>query len=691
MTKETVYELFDEFLKKLRGRKSMFSENEVFTEGNIKELHKRIVENSIGNEQESPEKHKLIIAKLVLENKKSIDRKDAEKDKKKIVALKNMSFDKDDVNFKRKIECQLGVGLFVGEDQADKGVLELFANLLWLRYLPINGIGVETKLEKIRMLFSKEDALKVTDNLFPKEGVASYGMLQQQIFEDLEALIKLFEKVITKLDKPFIKVLKGMLKIAKEEESKFYKRPIINMLLHLCAKEEYVDFASYSQKEDIVKAFAEPLSVVEDESIDTTILSIKNKLLEFKNLEINWEVKNEFRSFYHKHIRQFWDFKGIDTKEDFSELKALKFKKSIVFYGPPGTSKTYNANKLAEVLIRQGFIKFDIKSALAKDFEDEYDNRISNLQLHANYSYEDFIIGMRIEGDNTVWEEGWLLKKINKINEENELLEKENNGKLPYVIILDEINRVDLSRLFGELFSAIENRNQTVTLSAMKKSIDNNGKGVDVPYTINIPSNLYFIGTMNEIDFSLERIDFALRRRFVWYFYGYNEDTLKTIILNDIEKNNISKVEYEKIYINLTILEKKFVDEKMSNENSRVKNQFFRQSNLEEFIKRATALNEFLKKDEDFGKQWQIGHTFFAEIVDIVLSVTQSNKMTNNLLFTSSDNKLKSAKNPVEILWSISIKPMLEAYCGNLDKEPKKKKLASFEDIFLKGGDGKNK
>ena len=158
---------------------------------------------------------------------------------------------------------------------------------------------------------------------------------------------------------------------------------------------------------------------------------------------------------------------------------------------------------------------------------------------------------------------------------------------------------------------------------------------------------------MNEIDFSLERIDFALRRRFVWYFYGYNEDTLKSII----ESKSVG----------------------------------FKDGHLEEFIKRATALNKSLEDDEDFGKQWQIGHTFFAEIVEIVLSVTQSDKMKNILLFTSSDNKLKSAKNPVEILWSISIKPMLEAYCGNLDKESKKKKLDGFEDRFLKGGDGKNK
>jgi len=247
----------------------------------------------------------------------------------------------------------------------------------------------------------------------------------------------------------------------------------------------------------------------------------------------------------------------------------------------------------------------------------------------------EFPIGMRIEKDNTVWENGWLLKKIEEIKEEN----KNTGKKLPYVIILDEINRVDLSRLFGELFSAIENRDTDVELSALDK--------VEGVQTVNIPSNLYFIGTMNEIDFSLERIDFALRRRFVWYFYGYNEDTLKNIIEN--------------------------------------KSVHFKDDHLDEFINRATKINQTLEEDEDFGKQWQIGHTFFAEIIEISETVNEKSLFVKQ----KESKKFTKAKRPVEILWSISIQPMLDAYCGNLDKESKKKKLDKFKDIFLKGGNGK--
>jgi 5-methylcytosine-specific restriction protein B len=277
------------------------------------------------------------------------------------------------------------------------------------------------------------------------------------------------------------------------------------------------------------------------------------------------------------------------------------------------------------------------------DFKEEFEQRILNLQLHQNYSYEDFIVGMKIVNNETKWEKGYLLKLIDKINEEN--ADNKKNKELPYILILDEINRVDLSRLFGELFSAIENRDETVKLSA----IDESNKEF---LGLKVPENLYIIGTMNQIDFSLERIDFALRRRFVWYFYGYNENRLREIIDFKCVKSE-TKIE-------------------------------IKPEHIDELVRRASAINESLEKDEDFGKEWEIGHTFFAEIVDILISLDKTKK--NYMLYVKSqDGKLTTAKEPVNVLWHISIKPMLEAYCGNLDKKTKKDKLDKLANIFLKG------
>ncbi len=103
----------------------------------------------------------------------------------------------------------------------------------------------------------------------------------------------------------------------------------------------------------------------------------------------------------------------------------------------------------------------------------------SSLQsVHSNYNYEDFIAGMHIEDKSSVVMPGYLLNLIEKIKAD----------PLPHILILDEINRTDISRLFGELFSALEYRNKKIRLSIGDLEIA-------------LPANLYFIGTMNEIDF----------------------------------------------------------------------------------------------------------------------------------------------------------------------------------------------
>jgi 5-methylcytosine-specific restriction enzyme B len=84
---------------------------------------------------------------------------------------------------------------------------------------------------------------------------------------------------------------------------------------------------------------------------------------------------------------------------------------------------------------------------------------------------------------------------------------------LPVVLVLDEINRTDLSRMFGEAFSLLENRGSSVVLPG----IDPGGN----PVELRLPDDLYVIGTMNLIDQSVEQMDFALRRRFLWRPCGF--------------------------------------------------------------------------------------------------------------------------------------------------------------------------
>lgn len=354
---------------------------------------------------------------------------------------------------------------------------------------------------------------------------------------------------------------------------------------------------------------------LKDATTDTWVLSIHDKL---KAMNVS---SKEGCIFFEPNVGIF-----VNNKDDgVSDYSILKFKKSVILYGPPGTSKTYSAMELAKAILFEYYSKECKKSEnssaldeLKKLFQNngnEYNcDLIHSLQLHSNYSYEDFVWGYEIkEGCKgstvSMARKGTFLKILDEM--------KEEKYAKPHILILDEINRVDLSRLLGELFSAIENRGKDLQLSV---SFDDSKE----MYKINIPEKLYIIGTMNEIDFSLERIDFALRRRFAWIFKGYDEDILKKMVLAKDGQNQ----------------------------------------DYDGYFASCSALNKAINKDTELGKQYEIGHTIFADITTIRKEV---------------DNNLRLAK---KILWNISIKPLLEAYLGNLEENELKEKLNSFAVVF---------
>ncbi len=632
---KNVYELFDDFFNTFIIEKKSFltEENNILTIGNLTLLKEIFIDNSIGK------------------NDDMADEIRAEKGN-------------DYISFKDKIFKQFDS---IDRDNIKK-IKDLFANLLWLRNLPIGkrSIKKDTKINDIKEYIDKEYHSNIQ---FYEDGIAGYGQLNLKKYEDIAALIFLFIELLEKkginriYKKDIISLIMEICHIDNPQNNissemfyhnnnknnndiiierknniikKFYKTPIINIILNLLDEVHYEAIASYSDKERIRDSFKE---LIDSKNNDFNNQMLNEDIYKIREELISTSKYKDGFSYYNKKLLQYWNFDGIKTNEGFTELDALQYKKQIILYGPPGTSKTYKAKELAKVLIIQKHNQIKgIKKTLALKDED-IDKHINNLQLHQNYSYEEFIIGMRIEENKTEYKKGFLLKLIDKINDENKINEENRDiyiENLPYVLILDEINRVDLSGLLGEAFSAIENRDEEIKLSALKAD--------GTPYTIKIPENLYIIGTMNQIDFSLEQIDFALRRRFTWYFYGYDKYRLEEII--------------------------KSIDEN-----------FLNNEQLTEFIDRATELNNEIAKNEEFGKEWQIGHTFFAEIIKI------AETMNKKILYVKSkktENKLTKAKEPVIVLWNISIKPMLESYCGNMDKDLKKSELKKFENIFLK-------
>ncbi|MFI5569382.1 DUF4357 domain-containing protein [Streptomyces sp. NPDC051740] len=157
--------------------------------------------------------------------------------------------------------------------------------------------------------------------------------------------------------------------------------------------------------------------------------------------------------------------------------------RQLVFYGPPGTGKTYLALKLAEFL-------------------GGGPEQVKLVQFHPSYSYEDFFEGFRPQEDPETREVAFRLT-AGPLRELADLASREGNRHIPHFLIVDEINRANLAKVFGELYFLLEYRNRSVRLTY---------SGDDFA----LPPNLFVIGTMNTADRSIALVDAAMRRRFAF-------------------------------------------------------------------------------------------------------------------------------------------------------------------------------
>ena len=227
-------------------------------------------------------------------------------------------------------------------------------------------------------------------------------------------------------------------------------------------------------------------------------------------------------------------------KPKYDTLVALVAKKkNVILQGAPGVGKTFAAKRLAYSIMG------------VKD-----PSRVMMVQFHQSYSYEDFIMGFR-----PTQEGGFELKRgafydFCKSAEEDD-------EDTPYFFIIDEINRGNLSKIFGELFMLIESDKRGIELKLLY---------ADEKFSV--PKNVYIIGMMNTADRSLAMMDYALRRRFAFFDLepGFNTKGFRAY------RDSLQSEKFNRL------------------------------------IDRVEALNADIAEDESLGEGFCIGHSFFCEL-----------------------------------------------------------------------------
>lgn len=411
---------------------------------------------------------------------------------------------------------------------------------------------------------------------------------------------------------------------SKEEAERYFNKNIKGLLKSIVseadpqAKIKLVEDAAYSAKQILMKmAVLDNLSdflyiystqwleELHNDFIDGDAEGIFTKnhqvcLVSKKLLSVNEQDKGEL-ILLSRFLWRYVNAKAIADADN----------PNVIMYGPPGTGKTYSVVNSLDFVCQGDSARYEL------------------LQFHPSFTYEDFIEGIKPKG---VSKDGNIRFELVNGVFKNFCIKAKKTPDKPFYFVVDEINRANLSSVFGETLSLLEkdyrhdgsnNKNmiRTQYSTLIEDLIKEDKKYETLAYTIDngevkfgVPENVFFIGMMNDVDKSIDAFDLALRRRFKWI--------------------------------------RKDCDYEVIEEETRFKRKddF---NNIGQYIKACKALNEFISGINDkneqvreslaLGKSYEFGHSFFMKMSDIA-------------------KRKEISQHNIETLFNLYLRPTLKEY-----------------------------
>ncbi len=277
------------------------------------------------------------------------------------------------------------------------------------------------------------------------------------------------------------------------------------------------------------------------------------------------DIKN-INEFIKQNKFKFKNYRVIDLLDTDINVYVIKQKKQIILQGAPGTGKTYSSSEIAVKLIDENAPSD--RAELMKRYKELVNKeQIFFTTFHQSMDYEEFVEGIKpktINGNITYELEDGIFKKACKSAENNKV-----------VLIIDEINRGNISKIFGELITLLE---------VDKRKGRENEIEVILPYSkekFSVPDNLYIIGTMNTADRSIGYIDYALRRRFAFISIKADKLAIENYYDN-INKNSDCKDKAINLFNKVKELIKENINEEFEADDIMIGHSYFMAQDFEE-------------------------------------------------------------------------------------------------------------